>query len=306
MPPNTRNYSFDFYVIRTLASDPRLPALTAGDLFSRICTRLTSSQPTSKEIAGASYEVRFIEPTTFGFRGTIAKHRPSDLPHAAIVGGNEREIDLAPNENLIEKASFHYYHGNNLLIMQRHHFCIGATNFGRYLSEDGYVSSLNPVIKNSDLNLLMSGSNKVKKLNIEIARPTNPELFSRFAHDFNNSLFQTLNGTASARVNVSLRGNTKSKDKAKRYLLSDLKDAVLETIQALDVKKCKIELEDEDTLVSHPIDLIADRLSFKKSIQTNGRYPPQNEIWQALVEAKSSLQDELDQYFGMDGSNRLI
>lgn len=265
-----------------------------------------AGQSTVKEIARRNYELRSIEETEFGFKGIIGKHRENDLPHAAIIGGEEREIELAPNENLLEKAHFFFYEDYQLLILQRNHICISSNNLGKYFSHQGYVTTLSPVIEPTDLQWLMRDNIKVRNAQISIARPRNPELFRDIQHDFNNSIIATLNSTGSAKINLSMRGDARSKDPEKRYLSSPFKRAIREMQSTFDVEKCQILLEEEDSLVTHPVDLVADRLVFTKRIESEGRYPPSFEIWSSLTEARTEKERELVNYFGALGSERLI
>ena len=163
-----------------------------------------------KSIGSSSYEIRSLNRTDYGFKGIIGKHRQNDLPHAAIIGGEEREIPLAPNENLLEKVHFSFYEDYSLIIIQRNRFCINSSNFGVYLSDAGYVTSLNPIIEPTDLQWLMNNHVHIRTAEFAIARPTNPELFQDIEHDFNNSIITTLNGSGTAMLNLSLRGNARS------------------------------------------------------------------------------------------------
>ncbi len=299
--PN-KKYNFDFYQCITRNSDSNAELRTTSDMLRMAFDRKTDSRSTVKEIAGRNYEFRLIEQTEFGYRGIIGKHRVSDLPHAAVIDGEEREIELAPNENLLEKAHFYFYEDYQVLILQRNHFCISSNNLGKHLSEQGYVTSLNPIIETADLQWLMRDNIQVRTAEIAIARPRNPELFQNIEHDFNNSIISTLSGSGAAKVNLAMRGNARSRDPEQRYLNSSIKRAFREMQSTFDVRKCKILLEDQDNFITHPIDLVADRLFYDKDISIEGRYPPTIEIWQALGEARTEREAELVSYFGdLDG-----
>ena len=293
-----KKYFFDFYECSTRNSNPNVEKKTTSSIIKLIYDRKTHGNSTVKEIARRNYELRSIDETDFGFRGVIGKHRENDLPHAAVIGGEEREIELAPNENLLEKAHFHFYEDYQLLILQRNHFCISSNNFGKYLSEAGHVTSLNPVIETADLQWLMSNNIQVRTAQIAIARPRNPELFQNIEHDFNNSIISTLNGSGTAMLNLSLRGNAHSGDPEERYLSWPFKRAIREMQATFDVRKCKLLLENEENQMTHPVDLVADRLFFNKEVNVDGRYPPAFEMWRALSEARVDREDELINYFG--------
>jgi len=151
----------------------------------------------------------------------------------------------------------------------------------------------------------MNNSVQVRTAEIAIARPRNPDLFRDIEHDFNNTIIATLNGTGTAKLNLSLRGDAHSDDPEQRYLAGPFKRALREMQTTFDVKKCKLLLENQDTKITHPIDLVADRLFFDKTISVEGRYPPSFEMWEALTEAREEKNPELVSYFGNMEQQRL-
>ncbi|NRB63490.1 MAG: hypothetical protein HRU40_10795 [Saprospiraceae bacterium] len=301
----SKNYNFDFYECSTFNSSANAIPRTSFEILNGMLAKYEQGDSCVKQIGSNSYELRHFEATAYGFKGIIGKHRQNDLPHAAVIGGVEREIELAANENLLEKAYFSYYSDYSVLILQRNHLCISSNNMGKYLTESAYVTSLNPVIEAADLRWLLNNHVQIRTAEFSIARPTNPELFNDIEHDFNNSIIATLNGTGTAQLNISLRGNARSDVAEERYLASTLKGALRELQTKFDVKKCKLLLEDDETLITHPVDLVADRLFFTKQIEVEGRYPPIIEMWAALDESRAEKENELANYFGDLNQERL-
>jgi len=301
----SKNYNFDFYECKTFNSSANAVPKTSFEILNGMFTRFGQGDSTVKQIGSNSYELRHIESTVYGFKGIIGKHRQNDLPHAAVIGGDEREISLEANENLLEKAYFTYHSDYSVLIIQRNHLCISSNNMGKYLTESAYVTSLNPVIEPADLQWLMNNHVQIRSAEFAIARPTNPELFNDIEHDFNNSIISTLNGTGTAQLNITLRGNARSDVAEERYLASTVKGALRELQSKFDVKKAKLLLENDDTLITHPVDLVSDRLLYNKQIEVEGRYPPTFEMWTALDEAREEKQSELENYFGELNQERL-
>ncbi|MGL4750889.1 MAG: DUF6731 family protein [Aeromonadaceae bacterium] len=215
-----KNYNFDFYGCLTTNASQNTQSKTTFEILNGLLTKFNQRDSTVKTIGSNRYELRHLESTSYGFKGIIGKHRTNDLPHAAIIGGNEREIALAPNENLLEKAYFTFHSDYSILIIQRNHFCISSVNMGRYLTESAYVTVLNPIIEAADLQWLMNNHVQIRTAEFAIARPTNPDLYNDVEHDFNNSIISTLNGTGTAVLNLSLRGNARSELAGERYLAS--------------------------------------------------------------------------------------
>ncbi|TNC80688.1 MAG: hypothetical protein C9356_12370 [Oleiphilus sp.] len=168
----------------------------------------------------------------------------------------------------------------------------------RFLSDSGYVTSLSPVIEPTDLQWMINNKIHLRHAEIAIARPRNPELFQRMEHDFNNSIVTTLTGTGTAMLKIEIRGDAKSTDPECRYLAQNVKRAFREMQANFDVRKCKLLLEHEDSHITHPVDLVLDRLIFQKDIAIETRYPPLFEIWEALTEARTEKEEELRRYFG--------
>lgn len=295
----TKKYRFDFYLCDTRSANANSPAITTEIVLRQFHSDYDNPEKnTIKKIGRINYEIRHIEETDFGFRGVIGKYRANDLPHAAELGGAERELELNPNEGLLEKSHFHFYADYSLLILQRNHFCIGWNAFRKYLSPAGYSTALDPIIESQDLGWLLDNTIQVRTAKINIARPTNPEIYQGIQHDFNNAIFAGLGASGSAAINLSLRGDARATAPEERYLSNGFKRALIEMQEVFEVKNCQLLLENTDTHVEHPVDLVADRLTYEKEINVEGRYPSSPLMWDALQEAREGNDEELLNYFG--------
>lgn len=302
----TKRFNFDFYQCTTISGNEHRP-LTPEDVFSQFLRQYQNRpQDTVKRVGNKITEMRLIEETPEGFRGIIGKHRENDLPHAAIAGGGEREITLHANENLLEKAYFKFYIANNILVIQRNRYCYNWLHLGKYLSSSSQTTSINPIIEPTSLEWLMRDEVRIKTLEIAIARPRNVQLFQPTEHDFNNAIVATLNGTNSAKVNLTLRGDARSQAPDERYLGSTIKRAFTETLETFEVEKLQLETKNTVTGIEHPIDLVSEKLNFHADLQMLGRYPLGEDMWNALDEAKTSKEDELAAYFGNPGQQVIL
>lgn len=298
MPENSKRVWCDFFQCKIINSRADLPIRTMEQVFDGLVTLHNSpSQNTVRDLGGKAYELRDIEPTATGYRGVIAKYKKADLPHAAIPGGEERELNLDKDEQLLEKAYFSYFSDHALMILQRNRNAISSTRFGIYLTQGGYNVNLNPIIEAADLRRLMAGDVNIRVAELSIARPTNPELFEGLEHDFNNSIMQSLGSSNAAKINLSLRGDGYSKDPRQRYLDSRLKRALLEMKDRFHVSKAQLELEDAGGVV-HPLDLVTDRLVYDEVVEFDGRYPPPNRMREVIDNARNDKEVELQNYFG--------
>lgn len=296
---------FDFYHCETLTGQSNLPPISMGDVFRKLKHMFDDpEQNTVRSLKGKTLELRQLDEKPYGYRGIVGKYRKTALPHAAVPGGEERELDLDEDEHLIEKSFFKYFSDYSLLIMQRNRFAVNPNIFSIYLSIDGYTTSLNPMIEAADLRRLMNNETQVRTLTAKIARPRNPDLFRNCEHDFNNSIFATLNGSKAAVINIGLRGDGRSKDPEKRYLDPMIKRAILELKEKFHVEKAELLLEEQNG-DTHPLDLVTDRLMYSKEISIPGRYPFASDMWEAIREAREEKNDELENYFGVLNGERL-
>ncbi|MGF1836450.1 hypothetical protein [Photobacterium sanguinicancri] len=301
----SKKFFFDFYACETKTSLENAIPLTPNDVFRKLHEDYVENPlNTVKSIGRHLVEIRDIKPTNYGYRGIFGKHRKSNLPHAAVAGGVERELPLKPQENLLEKSHFVFYEEYSLLIIQRNRFCANWETLGRYLSPNNYVTTLNPIIEPASLAWLADGHVQVKSAQINVARPRNPELLREVEHDLNNSIILALNGTKSATLNLTFRGDARSDDPAERYLDSSIKRAFRELQERLEVRKLDLVTEHDETRIEHPIDLVTDRLTHYDDVELNGRYPNSLDMWTKLEEAKEHKEPELIAFFGT-ADNRL-
>lgn len=295
-----RNYKFNFHGSTYLTSTAGRPEKDLAGRFADIL-KLKEEGPYYKQMGQFTYEVREIVETAYGYKGIIGKHRNIDLPPAAAIGGDERELELEEGENILEKSHFTFYSNMNVLVLQNNIMCIGNAKLGELLAENGYTCSLNPIINPADIKKLAQGNMMLKYAKLRIARPRNPELLDGIEHDFNNNIFQMLSNSNTTSFNLELRGNTRSKNPGERYLDNRLKRALSEAVTTFDVAKCEATLEDIDTGVHHPIDLVADRIVAEKRIEVDGRNASSFSIFRAMEEAKDECNEDLEQYMGRDG-----
>ncbi|MBF7997759.1 DUF6731 family protein [Rahnella laticis] len=299
----TKRFYFDFYQCNTISTNTANEYHSPDDVMAKLLQDFEDAhQLTVKQVGSKIVEMRDIQRTSFGFKGILGKHRQNDLPHAAVAGGQERELTLNANENLLEKAYFHYYSVNSVLIIQKNRYCYNWLLLSKYLSDSVQNTTVNPIIQTASLNWLMRNEVRIKTLEIGIARPRNAELFRNAEHDFNNAMIATLNGSNSAKINLTLRGDGRTTDPETRYLGSNLKRAFAETFETFQVEKLKVDTENVETGFNHPLDLVADKLTHYADVEMGGRYPLSASIWEALAAAKASKEDELNAYFGLPGA----
>lgn len=269
------------------------PKGSASTVSEALAQLLKATTPHTVEGSEYAYIVRSLEELPYGFRGVICKLRLSDIPHKGSLSGTEEELALASNEGLIEKNYFIFYSDHQLLVFQDNFHGTSMAMFSHFLTTFvKAATTFNPVIRAETLSRLMAGDTEVRKIDLSIARPTNPDLFPK--DDFSVELLRLLQSSDAARISVKLtangpgmRGNT---------LYNNVKNSLRSLVESNSVKKAQVEVESDGRIM--PIDLVADRLYSRQIVEMKGRYPYPPLMFQALETARSEMSDELAQYFG--------
>lgn len=250
-----------------------------------------------REIGGHSYEIRDLIMNGNGasFHGVFAKFRTDDIPHAGSPGGYEREIELDDDEGLLEKNHFLYFRSHELLVYQRNGHGSTTNRLGAYFSDIlNETVVFNPVLQLEPMRRLLRGDAHPRSLDLSFAKPTNPVQYP--GNDWSNHLLNVLNMSGGVRMSLHISAEGRSSDPSYRYLGARIKRTVAQLMNNVDVTKAKFMVEEDG--VSHPIDLIADRLLSRQDVTMNGRYPNSSEMYQALRRAKDDHRDALHEYFG--------
>lgn len=249
------------------------------------------------ELGGVNHEIRDLRrlPGGHAFRGIFAKFRSDDLPHAGVPGGPERELDLDEQEGLIEKNYFLYLREHELLFYQQNRNGSVPSRLGKYLSRVAHDTILfDPVLQPHAMRRLMRGEVEIRTLDLSFARPTNPELFP--ADDWGHRLFEVLSGAGGTSMRLHIGTDARSKDPRDHHLRKRLKRGVREILNLTKVTTARLEVEEDG--VTHPIDLISDRLRSTQDVEMGGRYPVPGSMYEALGAARDELNDQLREIFG--------
>lgn len=259
------------------------------------------------DVRGTYYQIRELIATGPGvIRGVFGKIRHDDIPHIGSVEGEERDIELAENEGLIEKNHFLFFKKWRLVVWQQNGHAANIDRFGAYLTDFSEETiSLNPVFQPDAMKRLLQGENQLRRLELSIAKPTNAELYVARDKTPDDDLIALLADSGAFKIRLDLAANGHSRDPRQRYLPSRMK-AVMKRVMGRDdveVKRATVQVEDEHGL-SHPIDLIADRLRSTQDVSMLGRYPDPADMFRALRAARDENLDMLKELFG-EGDQQL-
>lgn len=267
----------------------------SGPLSGKLVAWAEQGHAPTQEYAHHGYELRDMEwdDKTRCLTGVFAKFRTNDIPHIGASGSSkEREIDLAPNEGLIEKNFFRYYEEREILVYQGNGNGSQHTKMATYLTDSlGETVVFNPILQPDAAKRLMKGDAVPRVVELSYARPTNPNLHSDdvFTDEALELLRQSNAATAHVRLSVG-------RDKGGR-LSESIKAGVSHLMSATHVTVARFELDGQ----TQPIDLIADRVKGKISVEMLGRYPSPSSAYTQLEAIYHEYKPLIEQVLGVPG-----
>lgn len=249
-----------------------------------------------------TFDLRRLELLQDGlFTGEFVKYRQDFLPHVGALNAQERELEIGADEFLIEKSYFLFEPARQLLIYQRNAHGGSVLNLEKYFAQIHHeaLTLFHPVLQPEPMRRLMRGEAMPKKAYLTMARPTNPELIPQ--SDWGRAALELLASSGGVGFNLYIRADGHARDDG-RFLNQNIKRGFQELIGCGAAKSAKIHVEEGG--FTHPIDLIADRMSSTQTVEMGGRYPLRASILPALYAALEQKQGELQEIFGHEG-NRL-
>ncbi len=243
-----------------------------------------------------SYELRDLSAQGGCVQGVFAKFRSDQIPHIGEAGGNEREIEIAENEGLLEKNHFIYRPLDSLLVFEQNGHGSRPARLARYITEQaGEVLTFDPVLQGDAVERLMRGEAEMRSMKVSFARPTNPDLFPE--DQWSRSLMEQMAIAGGSSVVLSITSDSRSDDEEKNRLSARMKDSVRALMRSGYARTVRVKLEEDG--IEHPIDLMADRITSVQSVSMAGKYPVRGSIYAAL---SSAFEEQRDAIYGVIGS----
>jgi len=292
MAPKTHTYRIEFYEL-TVKPTPEY-----GNTFAALQSLAARTDPLCVEWGGITRELWKPALSGVAIRGSLRKFRMSDLPEIGSVGGSSRELQLEEDQGLVEKNFFTLYRQQSLLAWHTNGHANRPEHLARVLAELlGTEVLANPLIQSDALRRLLRGEVEVRSMELSIPRPKDPSYYPE--NEFNKSLFSALAAADGDRIAV--RVTTDARINAQPRLTTGLVKSALKEIMVDDLASTARVNVNEDG-IEHPIDLIADRLLAFAEIEHDGRYPPQQAIFNAFDAARREEQEAIHACLGKPGS----
>lgn len=262
---------------------------------------MSSKTPVSANTGSFVREIRDIQCNSAKtwYRGCLVKLRDSDLPTVGKIGGQESKLQLKPGEGLLEKNFFYFEKKNNILMWQSNKSGSWATALSATLyAFSGIKINLGVVTTSTAAQRLLAGEGILKKYHVNIARPTNPDLYPK-GNKMTDELAQLLAAGGGDRITVEAsvdgrlkKGSVGLSDVARKALAA-LSEYVGTTSAKAEIINDSGELE--------PLDLMRDRIFSDQMVELDGRYPDVKSMHTAFQRARKEQDSALQGVFG-DGS----
>jgi hypothetical protein len=138
-----------------------------------------------------------------------------------------------------------------------------------------------------------------RTITVSMARPTNPDLFRD--NEITRGLVSVLSQAEGTRLQIRITSDLRSTDAGDRRLSDRVKSAMRELAAQREVVSVA-KLEVEENGITHPLDLLHDRITSRQPVDMAGRYPVQAAMFKALKTAHEEEGPALDEYFGSEDS----
>lgn len=292
--PEQRSYSVDFFC-------PRLPQGSQLSVSELLRSFLDSGHGPIKQMGEELFEVRgFFENHGLLF-GEFAKIRMDRLPSVGATGGQERRVQLADDEGILEKNFFLYDPNRNILAFQVDFHASRASRLAVYLSEiAGETVAFDPIVKRDAAERLMRDEVEPLKMDLHFARPTNPELYPDDA--WAAGIIEALAPGAPASVHLRLSSDRRSRDPGLHRLGDGVKEMLTAFSRSGLATTAKMTVLEEGQ--EYPIDLLADRIRSQQDVEMEerGRYPVRRSMHAALQRAYESERESITAVLGEPGA----
>lgn len=290
---DVKNYRIEFY---QLSFKPSAKLGSLSDAFQSV---LDSTSPSASNREGYTREIWGLKKRDDGsFVGELRKFRNSNIPDKGAPGKDSSPIPLEQDEGIIERNFFVFFPRYNIVGWHRNYIACGINRFSLFLTAI-FESSVKaaPLLEKEAVARLMRGDIKMKKIQLTIPRPRNPELYPDT--DFSQKTLELLGDAGADTMQIVMGINTRRGDSNGR-LHQNVKFAMQELVD-FGAKKAVIEVFDADGVV-HPVDLIADRIVSTQSVVTDASFPPAGTMYRLIDTAYAENWESINAYIGAEGS----
>lgn len=283
------SYKIGFFQLSTT------PTAQAPNAYAAVRGLIASPAALAMSVSGYTREVYGLkEDRDRGvIFGRFRKIRTTDLPAIGEVGREAEELDLE-NKGLIDQNFFALFEQHSLLLWQVNNHANGTSQFRGFLEKHLGVSvTTDPLLQRGAIERLLASESEFSKIELTLPRPTNPDLF--FEEDFSKEALAMLSASNGDSIKIII--TTDGRLKQKRGIVNRLKRSLAELSEDGDARVARVVATEDG--IEHPIDLIADRIRTTVEVDHDGKYPPVNDMYNAICGAKDEQKAAIEAYFGV-------
>lgn len=286
-----KNFNIDFY---QLVHKPTAQLATPSDAFDQM---INKTLPTVASIMGFTREIWNLNKRGNNYAFQLRKFRTNNLPQVGTTGFDAVDLQLAARHGLIELNYAMYFPARQILAWCQNSHGSAPAHLAKFLSDRwSNEVTISPILQADAIARLMRGGIQLKKIELTIPRPTNPDLYP--AEQFNQSLIDMLREGRADSIHITMGIDGRRKDSA-GTLMADLKRTLTEAA-GLGASTAKAIVFDNG--VEHPIDLLTDRVRSTQQVLTDVRYPPSATMYDAIERAHHESEGAINGYFGALGN----
>lgn len=283
-----KDFKVRFYRV-TLQSSENVRPMTAQELFRHLQRLAIGGLCPPFNADNLGYEIRDLVVHNRGavYQGIFATIR-DDAPHIREAQGGERIIPLADDEGILEKNHFIYYSAQSVLTYQVNQRASHPTRFETYLramAGMGHAVSLDDMLTRDAWERLRDGV--VKEFDVSFDAPHDPAAYD--PTEFSAESMRLMEQAGAGRMNLKLKA-TRGHQGMRQWV----KQIARQLRRDTQVRKLQVRLDGDES----PIDLIADVIREKITVEMDGRYPNSRRTFEELEAATRRAQDAINAHFG--------
>lgn len=282
-----KNLRVFFYSLDTLGDDNVNQTdylwnlLTNADLYAGGVSRVEAVSPTT----GKSFELREMAVVGNVVKGCLALLR-EDVPTLRRQDGNEAPLPIANGDRLIEKNYFLYFRGARLLLWQFNLAANHIANMAFMLTTLGGMAravSYSHVVKSI---FALEQGQVIEYVDLKIAEPRKKghrlEVEDLDPTDWSFNPFKVLADTGSRQLEIMMQNRTEE------GLTGTVRNLVRDLTGLSVTRRLKVKVDG----APEPIDMLAERFTYKIAMQCLGVNATAVEIFQGLQQAKDLYDAE--------------
>lgn len=232
------------------------------------------------------------------FVGQFRKFRTADLPEVGAAGGDAEQLDLEEGQGLVERNFFVYYPDRQLVGWHTNGHASSPRQFARFLGEILSTDvSIDPVLEPDAARRLMAGGIDATEILFTVARPKNPDMYPN--DDFSRSMVGLMSEVDADSMHLKLRVDARRADTAGK-LATRAKRALRDIYRSMEVTTARATVIEDG--YEHPIDLIADRVVSRQTVEVDARYPSAEIMYELIDTARRECEESIHEYFGELGN----